>query len=214
MDRLKQLFSSSVEQMQLPISAEQILQYLEYIALLQKWNKAYNLTAIRDPEEMLVKHLLDSLSIHHAVQGQVLDVGTGAGFPGLPLAIASPAQYYTLLDCNNKKIRFLTQVIIELGLRNVQAVHGRVEELPKQQQFSCITTRAFAPLSDMLVIDTNLLQKHGQLLAMKGEWLKEDQTPPTGYVITKVEKLTVPHLDAVRHLITLEPLHQASKDKH
>ena len=177
MEALTSLFETSTDQMSMSFSQDQISQYIEFIGLLQKWNKTYNLTAIRDPKEMVIKHLLDSLSIAPFINGDhILDVGTGAGLPGIPLAIANPAKHFTLLDGNSKKIRFVRQAVIELGLTNVTAIHSRIEQLPKEGQYSSITTRAFASLSDMLIIDTGLFQKNGQLLAMKGDWLKEKQT--------------------------------------
>jgi 16S rRNA (guanine527-N7)-methyltransferase len=148
---------------------------LEYLALLMKWNSSYNLTAIRDPEEMVARQLLDSLSILPLVQGgRILDVGTGAGLPGIPLAICMPDADFTLLDSNGKKTRFVRQAKLELGLNNLEVEQMRVEQLAAAQGFDTITCRAFAALPKIVALTSGLLAPRGILLAMKGTVPEEE----------------------------------------
>ena len=161
----------------LDIQAEKALcrDYLRYIELLAKWNVAYNLTAVKEPEAMLNRHLLDSLSVHSFVKGEhCLDIGTGAGLPGMILALAQPEKHWTLLDSNQKKIRFLRHVIAELTIDNVELVHVRIEEFKPAKEFDSIICRAFAPLARMLEQTQHLLTTKNQLLAMKGKQVETE----------------------------------------
>ncbi len=161
--------ADGLEQMGLVISQGQQEKLLDYLALLMKWNRAYNLTAIRDPNEMVPRQLLDSLSILPLIQGKrILDVGTGAGLPGVPLAICMPEVHFTLLDSNGKKTRFVQQSKMELGLDNLQVYQTRVEQLETPQGFDTITARAFAALPKIVELTRGLLADNGILLAMKG----------------------------------------------
>jgi 16S rRNA (guanine527-N7)-methyltransferase len=182
-----------------------------YLALLERWNRAYNLTAVRDPEAMVVRHVLDSLSILPWVEGpRVLDVGSGAGLPGIPLAIARPEYEFSLLDSNGKRTRFLTQVAAELRLNNVSVVRGRVEDYRPETLFNSIVSRAFATLADMVTDAGRLCAPAGRLLAMKGVFPDDELARlPPGYVVVGVYPLRVPSLDAERHLVHLAP---ASRD--
>ncbi|WP_456405533.1 16S rRNA (guanine(527)-N(7))-methyltransferase RsmG [Thiolapillus sp.] len=178
---------------------------LDYLALLQKWNRAFNLTAIRDPGIMVSRQLLDSLSIHPLLQGdRVLDVGSGAGLPGLPLAIMNPERSFTLLDTNSKKTRFLKQARLELGLENLQVEHTRVEQYHPLQLFDSIVSRAFASLPDMLRVTRHLLQPGGCWLAMKATVpvVELDALDPEFRYET--HRLMVPGETAQRHAILLE----------
>ncbi len=176
---------------------------LDYQALLARWNATYNLTAIRDPGEMVSRHLVDSLAILPYVQGQTLaDLGTGPGLPGIPLAIAAPERQVLLVDSNGKKVRFLREAIRSLKLENVRAVQSRVEEV--EGQFDCITARAFASLQDMLAWGGHLLTQDGIWLAMKGK-LPDDELPgvPAGFEVRAIHTLDVPGVGGERHLVVL-----------
>lgn len=180
--------------------------YLRYVELLAKWNRAYNLTAVRDPEQMIERHLLDSLSILPFLQdGDCLDVGSGAGLPGLILALARPAQYWVLLDANNKKVRFIEQAILELGCGNAEAVQSRLEDYAPARRFGTIVARALGPLADFAVAD-RLLAPGGVLLAMKGP--KPDAEIDAGLrrrFDIEVHTLAVPGAETGRSLVLLRP---------
>ena len=189
----------------LPAGSEERL--LGYLALLQKWNAAYNLTAVRDPEQMVVKHLLDSLSILPHVQGtRLIDVGTGAGLPGLVLALVKPELQVTLLDSNGKKVRFLRQAIAELKVGNAVAVQSRVEEFA--ERFDVVTSRAFATLADMVEGSAQLLVEGGEFLAMKGVRPDAEIAElPAGIVVRDILPLQVPFLGEERHVVRLSQEH-------
>lgn len=188
----------------LPPGGEEKL--LEFVELLQKWNRAYNLTAVRDPEEMLVKHVLDSLSVLPFVQaGPVLDVGTGAGLPGIPLAVARSDLRFTLLDGNGKKTRFVTHAAGALKLGNVEAVQARVEDYRPGSGFVTVLSRAFASLGDFLRLAGPTVLPGGRLLAMKGAHPEPELADiPAGYTILGVHTLKVPGLDAERCVVEIE----------
>lgn len=184
-----------------------------YLALLERWNRAYNLTAVRDPGAMVVRHVLDSLSILPWLEGpRVLDVGSGAGLPGIPLAIVRPEHEFCLLDSNGKRTRFLTQVAIELRLSNVGVVRGRVEEYRPETLFNSVVSRAFSTLADMATDAGRLCGPGGRLLAMKGVFPDDELARlPPGYAVVGVYPLHVPRLEAERHLVHLAPA-PASRD--
>jgi 16S rRNA (guanine527-N7)-methyltransferase len=189
------------------LSKEKATQLVLYLELLAKWNKTYNLTAIRDPDEMLERHLVDSLSIVPFITAEtLLDVGTGPGLPGIPLAIIYPEKQFTLLDSNSKKTRFITQSLITLGLKNVDVRHNRIEALDKNEKYHQIISRAFTALPNFVELCKQALTDNGQLLAMKG--LKPDEKEAqldSAYSITSMIELCVPGCDAQRHLIIIEP---------
>lgn len=187
----------------LALPEDAVQRLLDYQALLERWNAAYNLTAIRDPAEMITRHLVDSLAILPYVQGHSLaDLGTGPGLPGIPLAIAAPGRDILLVDSNGKKVRFLREAIRALKLEGVRAVQSRVEDV--EGQFDCITARAFATLADMLGWGGHLLAPDGIWLAMKGK-KPDDELPgiPAGFAVRGMHELNVPGLDAERHLVVL-----------
>jgi 16S rRNA (guanine527-N7)-methyltransferase len=176
---------------------------LDYLALLARWNRTFNLTAIRDPDEMVSRQLLDSLSILPLIQGpSVLDVGTGAGLPGIPLAITRPDFHFVLLDSNGKKTRFVRQAKMELGLENVAVVQERVESWRPQERFDTVTARAFAALPKMIDLTAGLLRESGLLLAMKGllPWDEIEQIRAKGMVVESVA-LEVPGVSGEYHAI-------------
>lgn len=201
---LAQLLAQGVDGLGLSVSDEQQALLVRYVELLNKWNKAYNLTAVRDPVQMVVRHLLDSLAVLPYVSDEaILDVGTGAGIPGMILAICRPDQRHTLLDSNGKKTRFVLQAVNELGLDNVDVVHGRVE----QQDLSVtqIISRAFASLSDMTKMTAHLLAPGGRLLAMKAAATDMEIAGLKQAWQLQHIPLTVPMLNEPRQLIVLTP---------
>ena len=172
---------------------------------LLRWNRAYNLTAIVDPQRMLTHHVLDSLAVNAALHGaRIADVGTGAGFPGLPLAVINPARHFTLIDASNKKVRFVAHAARELGLANVDAVHARAEALTPAEPFDTIVARAFASLADLAAAVQGMCGPQTRVLALKG--LRPDreiaQLPPV-WRVESVQVLAVPGLDETRHLVVL-----------
>ena len=180
-------------------------QLLDYVALMDKWNRVYNLSAIRDPDEMLVKHVFDSLAVAPILMTQglmdLLDVGTGAGLPGIPLAIVMPDLPITLLDSNHKKTRFLVQVKGKLGLDNVTVCHERIEE--HELRYHAIISRAFTALGNFTELTHSLLAPKGHLWAMKSQALQDElQEVPAGYA-HQAWSLVVPELDAARYLVRL-----------
>jgi 16S rRNA (guanine527-N7)-methyltransferase len=173
---------------------------------LERWNRTFNLTAIRKREDMLTHHLLDSLAVQPDLQGvRIADVGTGAGFPGLPLAIVNPDRQFTLIDSNGKKVRFVSHAAHLLGLKNVAVVHGRVESLQPATTFDTVVSRAFAALPQMLAQVTPLCTQHTRVLAMKGLWPTEElaSVPATWSVVTS-RQIEIPGLDEARCLIGLQ----------
>jgi 16S rRNA (guanine527-N7)-methyltransferase len=188
-----------------PANAQQRM--LVYLALVGKWNKAYNLTAVREPEKMLTHHLLDSLAVLPHVRGpRVLDVGSGAGLPGIPLALARPEWHVTLLDSSHKKTTFLRQAMIELKLTNVDVACARVEAWPAPQPFDTVVSRAFSELSEFLALAGKLCAKDGVMIAMKGVYPHDELAQvPEDFLLRSVVTLHVPGLDAERHAALLQP---------
>ncbi|WP_242112018.1 16S rRNA (guanine(527)-N(7))-methyltransferase RsmG [Luteimonas aquatica] len=186
-----------------PALAEPLLAYL---TLLDRWNRTYNLTAIRDPREMVTLHLLDSLAMHPHVRGiaTLADLGAGAGLPGIPLAIAVPALRVTLVESNGKKARFLREAVRVLGLDNARVVEARAEAVDEPGAFDAITARALATLADILALGGHLLKPDGRLLAMKGARPDEELAAlPAGWQARGVTPLRVPGLAAERHLVEI-----------
>lgn len=197
-----ELLQRGVAQLGLELSAEAQTKLLAYVVLLHKWNRVYNLTAIRDPQQMVSHHLLDSLAVlPHLRQGRWLDVGCGAGLPGLVLAAAQPDWQFTLLDSNSKKTSFVQQAIIELGLHNAKVHCARVEEWQPSERFDGIISRAFTQLGDFLRITRHLVAPHGCWAAMKGAPEQELAGLPGGCRVERVIPLQVPGLHAARSLV-------------
>ncbi|CNE43420.1 16S rRNA methyltransferase GidB [Yersinia rohdei] len=182
-------------------------QLIGYVELLHKWNKAYNLTSVRDPLQMLVRHILDSIVVNPHLQGsRFIDVGTGPGLPGIPLAIVRPDAHFTLLDSLGKRIRFLRQVQHELGLNNIEPVQSRVEDFVAEPPFDGVISRAFASLQDMLSWCHHLPAKpEGRFYALKGVRPDDELAIlPEGVILESVVRLQVPELDGERHLVILK----------
>ena len=177
-----------------------------YLALMLRWNAAYNLTAIRDPRDMVVKHLLDSLAMAPAVAAlpTLADLGTGPGLPGIPLAIATPGLRVTLVESNGKKARFMREALRTLDLDNAEVAESRIEALDRPGRFAAITARALATLPQILALGGHLIAPDGVLLAMKGARPDDEIAAlPAGWAVRDVRPLTVPGLDAERHLVTI-----------
>lgn len=202
---LAAMLAQGLTEMDLPLDAAQQSKLLAYVALLQKWNKTYSLTAIREPERMVTHHLLDSLApLKHlpATPLRMVDVGSGFGTPGIPFAIARPDWQLTLLDSNHKKTTFLRQAVLELALPNVQIVTGRVEAVQADTPFDVITSRAFADLSDFIRWTEHLLADGGEWAALKGVYPREEAAGlPANVYVDHIDALHVPGLDAERHLV-------------
>ena len=196
--------ADGVAAMDLAVTPEQQAKLLDYLSLLHKWNGVFNLTAIRDPEQMVSHHLLDSLAVlPHLWPQRWLDVGCGGGLPGIVLAVMRPDWSFTLMDSNSKKTGFVQQAVIELGLRNVEVRCGRVEQWQAQQKFDGIISRAFAEVSDFVSLTGHLLADGGRWAAMKGAPEQELAKLPEGIEVEKVITLHVPKLEAARSLVVL-----------
>ncbi|MFM0685064.1 16S rRNA (guanine(527)-N(7))-methyltransferase RsmG [Paraburkholderia strydomiana] len=211
-EALYQLLTDGVGEVGLELSDVQLGKLLDYVALLAKWNAVYNLTAIRDPRQMLIQHILDSLSIvPHLAQrnpGTVLDVGSGGGLPGIVLAIVRPDWGVTVNDIVHKKTAFQAQAKAELGLTNLSVVTGRVETLRPgaevSAKFDVIVSRAFAELADFVTLARHLVAEQGAILAMKGVRPDDEiERLPAGAHVEQIVRLDVPFLDAERHLVTV-----------
>ncbi len=197
-----------LEQAGIDLSSAQAEQIIEYVLLLDKWNKAYNLTAIRDPWQMLVRHVMDCLVVLPYLNGrEVLDVGTGAGLPGILFAIIRPDAQMTLLDGNHKKIRFVRQASIELGLANVESVCQRVEQWDKREYYDIVISRAYSHLQQFYQQTQHFIKKSGYLLAMKGQLRQQElQLLAHEKVTYSVIALNIVGLNAQRHLIKINGL--------
>ena len=191
--------------MGLPLDEDRQEKLLAFLGLLNKWNRAYNLTAVRDEREMVSRQLLDSLSILPWVTtDHLLDVGAGGGLPGIPLAIALPEKRFTLLDSNGKKTRFLNQWVLELGLNNVEVVHGRAEDCNPPEPFSQISSRAFTALENLVNWCGDLLANEGEFLAMKGQFPDDEVAAlPAGWQVKSSHSLDVPGAEGERHLLVV-----------
>ena len=203
--KLLQILQSGLTELPLNIDEQQVGLLLDYLGLLVKWNATYNLTAVRDPEQMVVQHLLDTLAAVPAFAGaqNVLDVGAGGGLPGIVLAICGVPKV-AMIDIVHKKTAFLTQVKAELGLPNATVYTGRVEEL-KAGPFDVITSRAFAELNDFVTWSGHLLAEGGKFIALKGvEPADEAARLPSGWKVRQISKLAVPNMQAERHLVFIE----------
>ncbi len=202
MDNSRDVLVTGLVDLGISATEQQINLLLAFVCLIEKWNKTYNLTAIRNREEMLRLHILDSLSVLPFTLGKnIIDVGTGAGLPGIPLAIFMPDVQFTLLDSNAKKTRFVQQVVLELKLKNVKVVHARVEQLKKAGEFDAVLSRAFASLHDIMQWTDYLLQAEGVLIAMKGQVpVAELEQLERVY---SVASIVVPGIDAERCVVRI-----------
>ena len=202
---MKAKFENLLAQAEIQLTDLQKDQLIQLVQLLHKWNKAYNLTSVRDPQEMLVKHILDSIIVSTYLQGdRFIDVGTGPGLPGLPLAIINPTKQFVLLDSLGKRISFIRNAVRELGLTNVEPVLSRVEEYQPEQKFDGVLSRAFASLKDMTDWCHHLPKENGYFYALKGIYHKDEvQELDKKFEVKDVITLNVPELVGERHLIVL-----------
>lgn len=203
---LSQKLEILLKQTALSLTDQQKTQLVKLVLLLNKWNKTYNLTSVRDPMEMLVKHILDSLVVSPYLQGmRFVDVGTGPGLPGLPLAIVNPDKEFFLLDSLGKRISFIRNAVRELGLTNVEPVLSRVEEFHPDHQFDGVLSRAFASLKDMTDWCHHLPNENGLFYALKGQYHEDEvQELDVKFNIQQVIKLSVPELEGERHLVLIK----------
>ncbi len=214
MNKLEVMLQSGAEQMGIDITPEQVARLGHYVELLAKWNRVYNLTAVRDPEEMVSRHILDSLSIYPQVANLVgsgesfIDVGSGPGLPGIPLAIMLPDREVSTLDCVGKKTRFQQQACTELGLSNVTTLNERVEKWQPEKPYDLVMSRAFSSITDMITGTEHFLKRGGRWLAMKGirpqGELDELQRNRTDISVKESHSLTVAGCEGQRHLVILE----------
>ena len=207
MTAIQHLLDDGLAQLSLPVSTAAATKLQAFIALLEKWNQAYNLTAVREPTQMVSRHVLDSLAVLPHVHGpRILDIGTGPGLPGIPLALAKPEWHFTLLDANAKKTRFVTQAVAELKLENVEVVQVRVEKFAPTQRWDTVVTRAFGSLAEIIAAAGHLVAPQGRVVAMKGVYPEEELGAlPAGFQLKAVEALKVPQLEAARHVVIVAP---------
>ncbi|WP_299796687.1 16S rRNA (guanine(527)-N(7))-methyltransferase RsmG [uncultured Shewanella sp.] len=190
-------------EMNLSATEQQKKQLIGFVEMLNKWNKAYNLTSIRDPQQMLIRHIMDSLAVSPHLEGEhFIDVGTGPGLPGIPLAIMNPDKSFVLLDSLGKRIRFQKQVQHELGINNISSVESRVEAFEPETKFDGVLSRAFASIEDMLHWCHHLPADNGCYYALKGQLAEDEMAKlPEEFEVTDIIELKVPRLDEQRHLL-------------
>ena len=202
---LTNALAEGLDAMQCALDTDQQSALLSYISLLKKWNKVYNLTAVRDPAEMVHQHLLDALSVRPYLSGQrILDVGTGAGLPGIPLAIAEPEKTFVLLDSALKRTRFVVQAVAELGLKNVEVVQTRIEDYQSDELFDTIISRAFTATEDFVAATGHLLKDQALLLAMKGKLPQQEINSLPSQWRCEAHKLDVPGVIGERHALLIK----------
>lgn len=203
--QLRKQLDKLISQTSLSVTDEQRIQLVQLVLMLVKWNKAYNLTSVRDPQQMLIRHIMDSILIAPYVTGQhIADVGTGPGLPGLPLAIMHPTKHFVLIDSLGKRMNFIRQFIHQVGLTNVTVVQSRVETYQPEKAFDCVLSRAFASLADMLTWCHHLPSDQGHFVALKGQLdPAELQLIPAGYQVNATHRIEVPQLEAERHVVII-----------
>ncbi|MGQ0751023.1 MAG: 16S rRNA (guanine(527)-N(7))-methyltransferase RsmG [Betaproteobacteria bacterium] len=202
-----EVLARGLAELRLDLPEEALAQLMRYVALLEKWNKVYNLTAVRGTAEIVTHHLLDSLAVLPYIDARsMVDVGSGAGLPGIPFALAQPRTEVTLLDASQKRAAFLRQAVIELGIGNAEVVCARVEEWRAPALFEAVVSRAFADLTKFVALAARLCAPHGILAAMKGAYAESElRELPGGFALKRAVPIKVPGLNAARHLVLLQP---------
>ncbi|MEO9943711.1 MAG: 16S rRNA (guanine(527)-N(7))-methyltransferase RsmG [Paraglaciecola sp.] len=204
-EELLTILKKSINNTSLEVSEQQQKLLINYILMVNRWNKAFNLTSIREPEKMVIKHIVDSIVVApYLDKMHYIDVGTGPGLPGIPLAIMCPDKHFVLLDSLGKRVRFMKQVAHELNIKNIEPVQSRVEDYVPTFKIDGVLSRAFASLKDMLHWCQHLVDSHGVYLALKGQLpLDELEELPIGFTLQETIKLDVPGLDGERHIVKI-----------
>jgi 16S rRNA (guanine527-N7)-methyltransferase len=200
------ILEDSLKDSDLVVTQGKQLQLINYVLLMHKWNKTYNLTSVRDPRDMVIKHIVDSIAVAPFLDKiRYIDVGTGPGLPGIPLAIICPDKQFVLLDSLGKRVRFMRQVAYELKIANIQPVQSRVEDFVPDIEIDGVLSRAFASLKDMLHWCQHLVDSHGVFIALKGQLpTNELEELPLGFILQETIKLNVPGLDGERHIVKIK----------
>ena len=208
MQRFAAQLTAGARALAVDLDADQIARLLTYVDLLDRWNRRFNLTAIREPADMIAGHLLDSLAVVPALAGErIVDVGSGAGLPGIVLALACPARTVTMLDANGKKTRFVREAIRVLQLQNAAVVQARVEDYRPDAGFDTVVCRAFAPLPRIVALAGHLCAREGIIVALKGRYPADEVDALPGEWVASAAELDVPGLDKARHAVTLRRRH-------
>ncbi|WP_339724191.1 16S rRNA (guanine(527)-N(7))-methyltransferase RsmG [uncultured Paraglaciecola sp.] len=205
-NELLDILKSSLKNCELAVTEPQQQQLIRYVLMMHKWNKTYNLTSVRAPQQMVLKHIVDSIVVAPFLdKTHYIDVGTGPGLPGIPLAIMCPTKHFILLDSLGKRVRFMKQVAYELKIDNIQPVQSRVEDFVPSVEIDGVLSRAFASLKDMLHWCQHLVDSHGVFLALKGQLPTEElQELPLGFTLQETIKLDVPGLEGERHIVKIK----------
>ncbi|MBL4630564.1 MAG: 16S rRNA (guanine(527)-N(7))-methyltransferase RsmG [Paraglaciecola sp.] len=205
-NELLTVLQDSLKNSQLVVTEKQQLKLIHFVMMMNKWNKTYNLTSVRDPHQMVIKHIVDSIVVAPFLdKTRYIDVGTGAGLPGIPLAIMCPDKQFILLDSLGKRVRFMKQVAYELKIDNIQPVQSRVEDFVATEEIDGVLSRAFASLKDMLHWCQHLVDSHGVFLALKGQLsTNELDELPLGFILQETIKLDVPGLEGERHIVKIK----------
>ncbi|MFA3792906.1 16S rRNA (guanine(527)-N(7))-methyltransferase RsmG [Aliiglaciecola sp. SL4] len=198
-------FDRAVQPLLIEVNEQQRQSLVDFVLLMNKWNKAYNLTSVRDPQQMLIKHIVDSIVVApHLDRNHYIDVGTGPGLPGVPLSIMHPDKHFVLLDSLGKRVRFMKQAAFELDLKNIEPVQSRVEQYSSDTPLDGVLSRAFASIKDMLHWCQHLVDSQGEFLALKGQYPEQEiALLPEGFEVLESIKLDIPVLEGERHLIKI-----------
>ena len=198
-------FDKAIVSLDVDVTEQQKDQLINFVLLIHKWNKAYNLTSVRDPQQMLIKHIIDSIVVApYLTKSRYIDVGTGPGLPGIPLSIMHPDKHFVLLDSLGKRVRFMKQAGFEMGLTNIEPVQSRVEQYQSDLPLDGVLSRAFASIKDMLHWCQHLVDSKGEFLALKGQYPEQEITLlPEGFEVVESVELDIPALDGDRHLIKI-----------